>query len=345
MKSRNSLRATLLAGAGTLVFAATTAAAGPPPPPKAVNGHAVSVVASGLKTPTAFTFDAATKTAFVGSFGSEATGKGGGVMAIPENGTGAAIAGMPSGVTGVAFHGGTLYVSSAGRAGGKIVAFRGWNGTAFASSKTVFDARKTVGSVNGLAWGPGGRIYGGAGLAVDVDKHGKVKRSPFPFPYTVFSIKPDGSGLKIIYRGVRQPWQLTFVGSSPNPVVSVLSQDSGNVPDDAIVQGKPGTNFGFPGCFAGVGVACKGKRYAKPMILLPKHASPMGIQAVGTTLYVALFGGIGKSGPEVVTIPAKRGGKPTPFLKGFAAPVVLTGVGDGALYAGDLTGSVYRVAL
>jgi hypothetical protein len=47
----------------------------------------------------------------------------------------------------------------------------------------------------------------------------------------------------------------------------------------------------------------------------------MGINAVGNTLYVALFGGTGK-GPEVVSIPARRGGQATPVLTGYAAPVV-----------------------
>jgi glucose/arabinose dehydrogenase len=180
---------------------------------------------------------------------------------------------------------------------------------------------------------------------MDVNRNGTVKKSPFPHPYSVFSIRPDGTGFKVISRGLRQPWQLTFVGTSPNPYVSVLSQDAGKIPNDAIVVAKPRTNYGFPNCFAGVGIACAHTKFAKPLITLPQHASPMGIQAVGRTLYVALFGGIGKSGPEVVTIPAKKGGKPKPFLKGFAAPVVAVGIWGGMLYAGDLTGTVYSVAL
>jgi hypothetical protein len=127
--------------------------------------------------------------------------------------------------------------------------------------------------------------------------------------------------------------------------VSVLSQEARPIPDDALILAKRGSDFGFPKCFAGVGLGCKGKHYDKPFVTFPKHASPMGIQAVGQTLYLALFGGIGKSGPEVVTLPAKRNAKPKPFLTGFAAPVVAVGVFNGSLYAGDLTGSVYQVTL
>ena len=48
---------------------------------------------------------------------------------------------------------------------------------------------------------------------------------------------------------------------------------------------------------------------------------------------------------EVDTVPVS-GGTPKPFLTKFAAPVVLTNVlSDGNLYAGDLTGFVYRVGL
>jgi glucose/arabinose dehydrogenase len=238
-------------------------------------------------------------------------------------------------------HNRTLFASAVSPRGGKILAFSGWNGAAFGSSRTIFNARRTVGSVNGLAFGPDGRLYGGAGLAEDVDRKGSVKPSPFPDPYTVFSITDTGRGFKVVARGMRQPWQLTFVGRSRSPYVSVLSQDEGRIPRDAIVVARRGANFGFPTCSFGLGQHCS--TFAKPLVTLPKHASPMGIGAAGDTLYVALFGGL-EGQPEVVTLPA-RGGTPTPFLTGFAAPVVATNVDEGNLYAGDLTGSVYRVAI
>ena len=127
--------------------------------------------------------------------------------------------------------------------------------------------------------------------------------------------------------------------------MSALSQEAGKIPNDGIVVAKPGANYGFPKCFAGVGAGCANTKFAQPLIVLPKHASPMGIQAVDQTLYVALFGGIGKSGPEVVTLQAAAGAKPKPLITKFAAPVVAVGVSGGMLYTGDLTGSVYRVAI
>ncbi|MGH2857678.1 MAG: hypothetical protein ACRDMJ_09345, partial [Solirubrobacteraceae bacterium] len=257
----------------------------------------------------------------------------------------AKIAGVPSGVAGMVFHKGTLYVSVNGQKGGRVLALSGWNGARFASQRTIFDARSTVGAVSGLAWGPDGRLYAGTGLTNDVQRNGKVKPSPFPHPYTVFSIKPTGRDFRVLARGLRQPFQLTFVKGSRAPYVSVLSQEASPIPPDAIVRAGRGQNFGFPSCFAGVGIGCRGAHFDRPLITLPKHASPMGIQASGRTLYVALFGGIGKSGPEVVTIPAKQGAKPKPLVTGFPAPVVALGLSHGTLYFGDLTGTVYSVVL
>ncbi len=61
----------------------------------------------------------------------------------------------------------------------------------------------------------------------------------------------------------------------------------------------------------------------------------MGIGAIGKTIYVALFGK-----QEVDRF--KVGGKPKPFLTGFAAPVTGVGIHNGTVYASDLTGAVYR---
>jgi hypothetical protein len=63
----------------------------------------------------------------------------------------------------------------------------------------------------------------------------------------------------------------------------------------------------------------------------------------GSSLYVALFNGTGR-GPEVVTLPSS-GGNWKRFLTGFPAPVVALGVSGNHLYAGDLTGSIYRVEI
>jgi hypothetical protein len=67
----------------------------------------------------------------------------------------------------------------------------------------------------------------------------------------------------------------------------------------------------------------------------------MGLAGIRGKLYVALFNGVGK-GPTVVTMPLS-GGRYSPALVGFAAPVVALGAHGGRLYAGDLTGTIYSV--
>jgi hypothetical protein len=341
----NWCRSLLLACAASLAFAATATAAAPPAP-TAVNGHPVTVVARGIAPGTSFALDPTTGTIFVGAYGDpEHHNRGGGVFALAAAGGSEQVPGIPGGVAGLVFSNGTLYVAANAGNAGKIIAYSGWNGTAFASSKTIFNARTTVGSVNGIALGPDGRIYGGGGLVHDVNRKGTVRKFRFPHnPYSVYSIKTDGTGFRIVARGLRQPWQMTFVAGKPNPFVSNLSQETGKVPLDGIVVAKRHSNFGFPKCFAHVGINCR-RHYSQPLIKLPRHSSPMGIQAVGNQLFVVLFNGIGKSGPEVVTMPAKRGAKPKPFVKGFGAPIVGLGIIGGQMYIGDVMGNVWRVAL
>jgi hypothetical protein len=69
----------------------------------------------------------------------------------------------------------------------------------------------------------------------------------------------------------------------------------------------------------------------------------MGLGYLNGKLYVALYVGLGK-GPVVVSMPP-GGGKPTPFMSGFPAPVIALGVAGGYLYAGVQSGVIYRVKL
>ena len=333
----------LAVGGAALVLTTGVAAGQAPPPPTAANGAPVATVGHVDGTPTSVALDSASNTVFVGTGPNEETGKGGGIIAFAAGSpTGATVPGVQGFVFGLAQDPatGTLYASVAGQKGGSIVALSQWNGTSFGSVKTIFNAARTVGAVNGIALGPDGRLYGGAGLNVDINKKGKLaKKIPYPHPFSVFSINTDGSGFKVVARGLRQPWQMTFPQGSTSPYVTVLSQEVGKIPPDAIVVAKQGTNFGFPRCFLKVGIGCKGKTFGKALVRFPQHTSPMGIGSLGDTLYVALF-----SKMEVDTIPV-AGGKPTPFLTKFVAPVVATNVLDGALYAADVSGFVYKVTL
>ena len=320
---------TLIAAlAGSLVLASAASAQGPPPP-TAANGSAVQTVAQGIPTPTAFAFGGGVT--FVAAGGAEDGSAPGGVFAV-KNGSAVKVPGSPKTVFGVVWHRGTLYVSALDR----ILAWSKWNGKKFRSSRVVYKAqRKHFSAFTGLAYKKG-RLYTGGSFT----KEFKRLKSR-PYDQTYLSLKTSGKGgLKIIARGLRQPWQSTFVKGHKRPYLTVLAQDNIEPsPPDYIVNPKPGQDYGFPKCNRAVAAACKG--YAKPFTTFTNHASPMGIGAIGQRLYVALFGGLGQ-GPAVVSLSAK-GGAPTPVLTGYAAPVVAVGTNGGWVYSGDLTGAVYRV--
>jgi glucose/arabinose dehydrogenase len=311
----------------SLALAASAPAAGPPPP-TAAGGQAVQVVATGVPTPTAFAFTGST--VFAGS-GPDESGKAKGGLFVLAGGKATRLADSPPAVFGLAWRAGTLYVS----AGTKLLAYRGWNGTAFSGVKTIYTGKKGFAGFNGLAFGPDGRLYSGLSLDEKYDH----TQNPNPLSQSVVSMTAAGKDLRVVAKGLRQPFQLVFPAGAHHPYVTVLQQDKGKVPADEIVVAKTGQDYGFPKCNPSMATDCKA--YARPLVLLPKHASPMGIAAIGKTLYVALFSGSGK-GPEVVTVPTS-GGTPKPFLTGFVAPVIGLGIDRGTVYVGDLTGTIYKV--
>jgi glucose/arabinose dehydrogenase len=312
-----------------LIATATAAGAGPPPLPTAVNGHPVTKVATGVTTPTAFAFAGAT--IFAGS-GPAEQGHGPTGLFTLANGVATKVPGTTKWVAGLAWHDNKLYVSSFA----KIIAYSGWNGARFASAKTIAHPLKAT--YNGIAFGPNGRLYAGVSFRDKYDPG----RDPSPHAQSVISMTATGKDVKAVAVGLRQPFQLHFPAGATHPYVGVLGQEKSPVPKDAIVVARSGQKYGYPKCLFGVDATCRG--FAKPLVLLPKHASPMGITSVGQTLYVALFGGLGNGKPIVASLPV-GGGKPTPFLTGFVAPVIALAENAGQIYVGDLTGTIYSVAV
>jgi glucose/arabinose dehydrogenase len=311
----------------TCLVVPAAAGAQAPPPPKATGGQAVKTLAQGLPTPTEFAFFK--RNVFVGAYGPE-DGSGGGVYRI-RKGKAKRIRSSGKTVSGIAWRKGKLYVAS----GPRIFTMSRWNGRRFLRKKTIFTAPAGFSGFTGLAFGPDRRLYSGVGLNDQTDQGPDTG----PFARSVVSMTARGKDIKTVATGLRQPWQLTFVKGNPNPFVSVLADERTPTPPDWIVNAKSGENYGYPTCTQSVKKDCKG--FAKPVALLKDHASPMGMSPIGQTLYVALFGGLGK-GPEVVSMNTS-GKQIRPFLTGYAAPVLAVGTRKGNVYTGDLTGAIYRV--
>lgn len=333
---KNRIACTIGAAFLACALSATSAAAAGPPVPKAANGNKVAVYGTGVGVATQFAW--AKGDMFISS-APEGKQKGG--IYVIKKGTKKAkrIAGSPKAAYGIAYSGGKFYASL----GSKIVAYGKWNGKRFKHRRTVLKAnRKNFTSFNGLAIAPSGRIY--TGVTFQFDSKASTKK----YASSVISVKKSGKGLKVIAKGIRQPWQLTFVDGEKQPIGTALGADTPKGTDaaDFIYKANPGSDFGFPTCSWGPSTSTVCEDFTEPLAIFPKPAagpasSPTGITHRGLKLFVAMFR---PTGPAVLTMD-RKGGKVKEFLTGFAAPAVGVGVHKGHLYSSDLTGSIYKVKL
>lgn len=326
---RFALLSLALAAALAAATASTAAAT-----PIAASGAPVALVAAGPAIPTSFAFGDSAM--FAGAGPGEVGGTSDGGLFLISAGQATKIAGSPRYVYGLAWHYGRLYVS----AGRTIVVMGGWNGTAFARHRTIYDGGAKFNGFSGIAFGPDGRLY--AGLLAKEPKYDHAK-DPYWLSQGLVSMTASGKELRFVARGLRQPFQMVFPAGSRWPYVSDLGQDLGtNIPPDEIVHAEPGQNYGFPSCTWLVLSACG--HYTKPLVLLPAHTSPMGIGALGANLYVAFYTGLPGIGSEVAAIPI-AGGAPTMVMVGFSASIIALSIHAGTLYVGQQDGTIYSVKL
>jgi glucose/arabinose dehydrogenase len=330
----------------TAVLATGASGASAPPPPTATNGAAVQLVAAGLNTPTSFAFGDGM--VFEGDGGSSSSkGPPNGGVFVLKAGKATKVPGSPEFVAGLAWHDGALYVSGGSVTGPttqkwQLFVWSGWNGTKFTSQKAIYTAPAKLNGLNGIAFGPDGRLYVGVDVGLtDGNDHGPASTSPDV--YDILSMSATGKDFKVFASGIRQPWQFVFPKGSAVPLVSDLGQDKGAAnPDDFILKVHPGDDFGFPKCNQTAPPACTG--FATPYMRFAPHDDIMGLGIIGSRLYMTSFGGIGGKGPggEVLAKPV-TGGPLRLLVTGFVAPVVGLGVHAGWLYIGELTGEVFRV--
>ena len=321
-----------LAVAGSLALTSTAVAGQAPPLPTAANGAAVERLAGGLATPTSFAF--AGDTVFAGIGPAERGHPPTGLMTV-ANGSAKKVPGTAPVVFGLAWHNDRLFVSS----GDKITSYRGWNGTRFTGSRIVRRANSQLEGFNGLAFGPDGRLYTGVGLNPKFD-HSK---NPARYANTVVSMRATGADLKIVARGLRQPFQLTFPAGATSPYVTDLAQDSGDDPARPGRRRQAGLELRVP-------------------VLRPRHGEPMRLASPSRSSSCRSTPprwGSARSGRRSTSRCSRacrrrsrsssrcrsRAGRRRPLVSGFVAPVVALNTNANYVYFGDLTGSLYRVAV
>jgi glucose/arabinose dehydrogenase len=339
---RRTLKVASVGALVAAVFVTVAQAAAGPPPPTSANGNAVQLVASGLKTPTSFAFGGGSVFEGDGGNSSGNAPPNGGVYVL-KGGTATELPDSPAFVAGLAWHGNALYISggylTSTGAKFQLLKWSGWNGTSFAHRQAIWTAPKGNQGLNGIAFGPDGRLYVGVDVGLlNNNDHGPAKT---PYVYDILSLKANGHGLKVYATGIRQPWQFVFPKGSSTPLVSDLGQDSGaKNPPDFLLNPSPGDNFGFPECNWTSKKACTD--LAKPFKMFKPHTDIMGLAALGKTLYMSSFAGANGKAGEILTMPLKGGAVKT-LVSGFVAPVVGLGLNGSWLYIGELTGQVFRV--
>ncbi len=336
--------ATTALSAGLAVDAG--AATGPPPPKTHGGATATLLAGSPLKNVTSMAWGDGAM--FAGDSGSSETVPNGGLYVVSSTGQATKIPSSLLYVAGLAWHDGALYISG-GLLKGKVPTYQidrwsGFNGTTFTKQQTLYTlSTKATGGFDGIAFGPGGRLYAGIGAPAD---HGS---SATPYAWDILSMNASGKDVKVFATGIRQPWQMAYAPGTSSLFVSDLGQDGPKAvekknPPDFLLKVKQGDDFGFPDCNWTAGSPCGTD--TKPFKFFTSHTSIMGLAIIKQTLYMTSFAGLGgKGGGAVYSVPVS-GGKVTPVVTGIAGATDALAAHDGDLYvggSGQKGGLIYEV--
>jgi glucose/arabinose dehydrogenase len=195
--------------------------------------------------------------------------------------------------------------------------------------------------------GRGRRLVFGSGSTCDAC----AQRDPRSA--TILSMRMDGSDLRVVARGLRNPYGLGFQPRGHRLYASVNNQDKlgRREPAETIVRVRGGADYGWPRCWPSyrrrrlVG-SCGG--VVKPAAYLEPHSSADGIAFWRSALYVAEWGQYDsrRAGRRVVRIELGRNGnarRVTTFADGFDHPLALLAAHHALLVADWGRGVVYRI--
>ncbi|MBA2332362.1 MAG: PQQ-dependent sugar dehydrogenase [Actinobacteria bacterium] len=242
---------------------------------------------------------------------------------------------------GLAWSGSTLFVSAQGSLHRLVV-----RGKRVVSRRTILSGlpfgRHQQDTV---ALGPDGRLYLGSGSTCNACAE-QDRRSA-----AILSVRQDGTDLRIIARGLRNPFGLAFEPGSNRLYVSDNARDDlgESEPAETIVLIRQGAHYGWPGCWSSwrereLRGSCRG--VTKPVALLEPHSSADSLAFWRGRLFVAEWGQYlsERWGRKLVRVDVETG-RWTTFADGFEHPLGLAvEPGGGALLVGDWgRGVVYRI--
>ena len=192
-----------------------------------------------------------------------------------------------------------------------------------------------------------GRLYLGSGSTCDVCTE-KSRLSA-----AILSVNPDGTGLRVVARGLRNPYGLAVDPVTGRLYASVNGQDElgEGEPAETIVEVKNGRDFGWPRCWPSYRTkrlrgSCKG--VTRPVAYLEPHSASGGLAFWNGALFVAEWGEYveRRHGRKLTRVLLRAGGlaSVSTFATGFSHPLaVVVDPRGGLLVADHGRGVVYRI--
>jgi glucose/arabinose dehydrogenase len=259
---------------------------------------------------------------------------------------------------GLVWKGRTLFISEQGR----MEAVRLSERRAVARRTVVSGLPYGLHQQDNIVVGTDGRLYFGSGSTCDAC----VERDPRSA--AVLSVHPSGRDLRIVARGLRNPFGLAFQPETGRLYASVNSRDDLPDPESAepaemLVLIEEGAHYGFPDCWPSARrkrMMGSCGRVTPPVAYLEAHSSADGLAFyTGSTfparyrdgVFVALWGQYASTehGRRVDFVALRQDGTAPangvePFADGFAHPLALAVDPHGALLVADWgTGTIYRI--
>jgi glucose/arabinose dehydrogenase len=283
---------------------------------------------------------------------------------------------------------GRLYVTQEGGAvvrvapgsSHQVVVARGFHtplGLAFVGRRLFVSAQGTLWSVSGGRRKPvvshlpfglhqqdnvvfhGGRLFFGSGSTCN------ACRERSRLSAAVLSVRPDGRGLRVVARGLRNPYGLALQPRTGRLFASVNGRDDlgDREPAEAVVQIRQGRSFGWPACWPSASrlrLAGRCRGATPPAAYLEPHASADGLvfyagrsfpASYRGDLFVAEWGTYfghahGRRVVRVALDPRGNGARArvTAFASGFSHPLAVAVDARGGLLVADYgRGVIYRI--
>ena len=246
---------------------------------------------------------------------------------------------------GLAWRDGELYAASSG----KIEALRDSDGDGVADQRrVVVDGLPSMilkpHSNNGIAFGPDGRLYFGVGSTTNAEFETNNLAA------SILSVKPDGSDLHVVARGLGNSFDLAFNAQGELFAGDNSPMGAEDAAPDEFNQIVEGEHYGFPYFYGDP----PDRSTHAPLISFPPHSVPTGVTFYSGQQYPQAYQGaafitLWNLG-ELVRIDVEHAAdgtiaaRETTFGSGFLFPIdVITGP-DGNLYVADFgTSAIYRI--